>query len=50
MGLEVLGISLVTNSAAGVSAEIINHEEVMEIGRRTESRFTALLTAIIPKL
>jgi purine-nucleoside phosphorylase len=50
MGLDVLGLSLVTNSAAGVSAEIINHEEVMEIGRKAEARFTALLTAIIPNL
>ena len=50
MGLEVLGLSLVTNSAAGVSAEVINHEEVMEIGRQVETRFTALLTAILPNL
>jgi purine-nucleoside phosphorylase len=50
MGLQVLGISLVTNSAAGVTAEIIDHEDVMDIGRQVETRFTALLTAIIPKL
>ena len=50
MGLEVLGLSLVTNSAAGVSAEVINHEEVMEIGRQVETRFTALITAILPHL
>jgi len=50
MGLDVLGISLVTNHAAGVSPEIIDHEDVMAIGRSVESRFTALLTAVIPKL
>ncbi len=50
MGLDVLGLSLVTNSAAGVSAEVINHQEVMEIGRQAEARFTALLTAIIPRI
>jgi purine-nucleoside phosphorylase len=50
MGLEVLGLSLVTNPAAGVSSEVIDHEDVMEIGRKAEARFTALLTAIIPKL
>jgi purine-nucleoside phosphorylase len=50
MGLEVLGLSLVTNPAAGVSAETINHAEVMDIGRQVEGRFTALLTAIIPKI
>lgn len=55
MGLEVLGLSLVTNLAAGVAppggaAETINHEEVMEIGRRVEAQFTALLIALIPQL
>lgn len=50
MGLEVLGLSLVTNPAAGVSAEMINHEEVMEIGRNAEARVTALLTALLTKL
>jgi purine-nucleoside phosphorylase len=50
MGLEVLGISLVTNMAAGVLNEIIQHEEVMDVGRRAESQFTSLLTAIIPKI
>ena len=50
MGMQVLGISLVTNSAAGVSEKVIHHEEVMDIGRQTEARFTALITAILPRL
>lgn len=55
MGIEVLGISLVTNLAAGVAppggaAETINHEEVMEIGRRVEGQFTKLLVGLIPQL
>jgi purine-nucleoside phosphorylase len=56
MGLEVLGISLVTNMAAGVvasgqqSAETIYHEDVMEVGRRSEKHFTGLLTALIPRI
>ena len=55
MGIEVLGISLVTNLAAGVAApgqaaETINHEEVMEIGRRVEAQFTSLLVGLIPQL
>jgi purine-nucleoside phosphorylase len=50
MGLEVLGLSLVTNMAAGVTGDIIHHEEVMEIGRRVERQFTSLLTALIPKI
>lgn len=56
MGLEVLGISLVTNMAAGVvasgqqTAETIYHEDVMEVGRRSEKHFTGLLTALIPRI
>ena len=50
MGLDVLGLSVVTNMAAGVLDEPINHEEVMDIGRRIEGQFTALLTALIPQL
>ena len=55
-GIEVLGLSLVTNMAAGVipeghhTAETIHHEDVMEIGRRVEQQFTSLLTALIPQL
>jgi purine-nucleoside phosphorylase len=50
MGIEVLGLSVVTNMASGVLDEPINHEEVMEIGRRIEGQFTNLLTALIPQL
>ena len=50
MGLEVLGISLVTNMAAGVLNETINHEDVMEVGRNAEKQFTSLLTALIPQI
>lgn len=50
MGLEVLGLSLVTNMAAGVVDEVINHEEVMEIGRRVEGQFTSLVKALIPQV
>ena len=50
MGIEVLGLSLVTNMAAGVLDQPINHEEVMETGYRAEQQFTGLLTAVIPQL
>jgi purine-nucleoside phosphorylase len=56
MGIEVLGISLVTNMAAGVvaagqkEAETIHHEDVMEVGRNAEKRFTSLLTALVPQI
>ncbi len=50
MGLEVLGLSLVTNMAAGVSDRLIHHAEVMEIGARMEQQFTALLKALVPQI
>jgi len=50
MGLEVLGISLVTNLAAGVSGDVIHHEEVMDIGRRVEAQFTSLISALVPQV
>jgi len=50
MGLEVLGLSLVTNMAAGVVNEAIDHEDVLKIGRNVEMRFTALLTALVPQI
>jgi purine-nucleoside phosphorylase len=50
MGLEVLGISLVTNMAAGILNATIHHEEVLETGRRVEKQFTSLLTALIPRI
>jgi purine-nucleoside phosphorylase len=56
MGLEILGISLVTNMAAGVfasgqqTAETIYHEDVVEVGLRAEKQFTGLLVALIPRI
>ena len=50
MGLDVLGLSLVTNMAAGVIDQAIEHEDVLEIGRNAEAQFTSLLTALIPQI
>lgn len=50
MGLDVLGLSLVTNMAAGVTGQAIDHQEVMEIGRLAAARFTALVTSLIAQL
>jgi len=50
MGLYVLGISLVTNMAAGVVDQAIDHEDVLEIGRGVEKRFTSLLVALVPQI
>jgi purine-nucleoside phosphorylase len=49
-GMEVLGISLVTNLAAGMSGEPLNHEEVLEAGRAAASRMGDLLGRIVPRI
>ncbi len=49
-GMEVLGISLVTNLAAGISGQPLNHEEVLEAGRDAASRMGELLGRIVPKI
>jgi purine-nucleoside phosphorylase len=49
-GMEVLGLSLVTNLAAGISGEPLNHEEVLEAGKAAASRMGALLADVIPRI
>jgi purine-nucleoside phosphorylase len=50
MGLEVLGISCITNMAAGVLPGPLAHDEVMETARRVRGSFVALLEGIIERL
>ena len=50
MGLEVLGISCITNMAAGVLPGVLSHDEVMETARRVRASFIALLEGIIERL
>ena len=49
-GMKVLGISCITNMAAGMSDEIINHQEVMETGAKVASIFKELLRRIIARI
>lgn len=49
-GMEILGISLVTNLAAGLSGQPLNHEEVIEAGRAAASRMGGLLSQIVGKI
>jgi purine-nucleoside phosphorylase len=49
-GLEVLGISLVTNLAAGISGQPLDHAEVLEAGREAASRMGDLLGAVVPRI
>jgi purine-nucleoside phosphorylase len=50
MSLKLLGISCITNLAAGMLDQPINHEEVMEMGQRVGEKFKELLRTVIPQL
>ena len=50
MGVEVLGISCITNAAAGVLPQPLNHDEVMTVAREVRGAFAALLEGIIGRL
>ncbi len=50
MGIKVLAISCVTNMAAGILDQPLNHEEVLETGRRVQGDFVALLRAVLPEI
>ncbi len=49
-GMEVLGISLVTNAAAGMGDSDLNHTEVLEAGKQAGPRLAALLAGIVKTL
>lgn len=49
-GMEVLGISLVTNLAAGLSGQPLSHEEVIAAGKEAANRMGGLLTRIVPRI
>ncbi len=49
-GMEILGISLVTNLAAGMSGQPLDHAEVLEAGRDAASRMGELLSRIVPRI
>jgi purine-nucleoside phosphorylase len=49
-GLEILGLSLVTNLAAGISDQPLNHEEVLEAGRAAAERCGRMLAEVVRQL
>ena len=49
-GMEVLGMSLITNLAAGIQEEPLSHEEVLAAGRAAESTLARLLSQIVGRL
>jgi purine-nucleoside phosphorylase len=50
MGMKALAISCVTNMAAGILDQVINHEEVLETGERVKGDFVALVRAVLPEI
>jgi purine-nucleoside phosphorylase len=50
MGIEVLGLSCVTNLAAGLGSTPLSHEEVFETGRQVEQRLASLLARLTPRI
>jgi purine-nucleoside phosphorylase len=50
MGIKVLAISCVTNMAAGILDQPLNHEEVLATGKRVAGQFKSLLRAVIPAI
>ena len=50
MGIKVLAISCVTNMAAGILDQVINHEEVLETGERVKGDFVAIVRAVLPEI
>ena len=49
-GMDILGLSLITNHAAGVKDEVLGHEEVMEVGQMKAKEMQALVGEVIAKL
>lgn len=49
-GLEILGLSLMTNLAAGISPDPLSHEEVIEIGHEAAPRIAKLLADVVAKM
>ena len=50
MGLEVCGISCITNMAAGISQNMLNHKEVQETADKVSGRFKALISKVISEI
>ena len=49
-GLRILGISLISNLAAGISKHPLTHAEVIDTAKRVGEDFLRLVTAVMPRL
>jgi purine-nucleoside phosphorylase len=50
VGLKCLGISCITNLAAGLGHSTLSHDEVMEVGARVRDRLAALVRGVLPRI
>jgi purine-nucleoside phosphorylase len=50
MGIPVLGISCITNMAAGILPQKLSHKEVIDTTERVKEQFISLLQGVIPRL
>jgi len=50
LGMEVLGISCITNMAAGIQSRLLSHQEVLETAARVRGQFTSLLEEVIVRI
>jgi purine-nucleoside phosphorylase len=50
LGMEILGLSLVTNAAAGMSGQPLNHEEVLQAGKDAATQMGELLGKVIRRI
>jgi purine-nucleoside phosphorylase len=50
LGIRCLGISCITNLAAGLSGQMLSHQEVMEVGASVRGRLTALVRGVLPRI
>lgn len=50
MSMRVLGISCITNRAAGMGDDVLDHDDVQEVARRARARFTSLVDGVVARM
>lgn len=50
LGVKCLGVSCITNLAAGLSGQLLSHDEVMEVGAQVRHRLAALVKGVLPRI
>jgi purine-nucleoside phosphorylase len=50
LGMKVLAFSVIANRAAGLSGQLLSHQEVLEVSARASSRLTSLLRVMVPEV